>query len=407
MSQTFNFLAPEFITDPYPAYQYLRDEHPLFFDLPTSHWLLSRYEDVFAALRNPIFRSGRVDVLFAKIPATQRDGLQPLTSLLEPRLLFTDGQQHARLRTLISQAFSPRRIEQMRPIVRHAVQELLTTLDGRSELDLIAAFADPLPSRVITRIIGLPAEGFERFKNWTNQIYDFVGVSQVEPAVRATIANRAAAEISCYLQEEIRNRGNDDVDLLGSLLAAQENGERLSRGEIIANVVGLLNAGHETTANLIANGIWLLTKHPQQQRLLRDNPALLPPAIEEIMRFESPVQIVARRSAEPVILHDTQLAAGANLLLLLGSANRDPRSIDRPHQFDIRRAGPRHLAFGFGPHFCIGAALARLMAEEALRALLARWPKLEFAASPRWRASPIFRGLCELPLRVQWQPLAG
>lgn len=403
MNPTFNFLAPEFIADPYPAYQYLRDEQPLLFDLQTSHWLLSRYEDVFAALRNPAFRSGRVDVLFAKIPPPQRDGLQPLTSLLEPRLLFTDGQHHARLRSLVSQAFSPRRIEQMRTIVRQAVHELLAALAGRRELDLIADFADPLPSRVITRIIGLPAEGFEQFKTWTNQIYDFVGVSQVEPAVRASIANRAAEQLTCYLREEIRGRGGDDGDLLGALLAAEEQGERLSRGEIIANVVGLLNAGHETTANLIANGIWLLAGHPQQLAALRDDPALLPPAIEEIMRFESPVQIVARRSAEPVILHDTQLAAGANLLLLLGSANRDPRSIDRPHQFDIRRAGPRHLAFGFGPHFCIGAALARLIAEEALRELLRRWPALELTSAPHWRPSPIFRGLCELPLRVDWR----
>lgn len=401
MNSDIDLLSPDFIRNPYPAYQRLRDEHPVSWHAGTGYWFLTRCDDVHAALRNPLFRSGRMLAFFDGITPEKMAELRPLLRLLEPRILFAEGTQHQKLRGLLSQVFTPRQIELMRPLVRQTIDELVRDLKGRREFDFVREFADPLPSRVVCRILGLPAECFEQFKLWTNDIYEFIGVSSRDRTSRAERANAAAAEIEVFLARELHNRQpRPGPDLLSLLAKVEESGQQLSRAEIVANVVGLLNAGHETTTNLIGSGMYLLLNHPEQWRRLRADPALTAPAIEEIARYESPVQFLGRQLSEPVTIHGQELSAGANVLLLLGAANRDPRVFARADEFDIARSGPRHLAYGFGPHFCIGAAVARLVAEEALKRVVSEWHTVNMRDDVRWRPYPVFRGLEALNLIV-------
>lgn len=401
MSPKIDLLSPSFLQNPYPDYAAVRESTPACWHESTGYWLVTRYEDVHLALRHPQFRSSRVQALFDGIAPERMAEFAPLSQMLKPRLLFTDGADHQRLRSLISQAFAPRQIDWMRPIVRQTVEHLLEDVAERLEFDFIRDFADPLPSRLITQLLGLPAEHYEQFKAWTNDIYHFIGVSPVDRTTRAVKATASAQELDQYLNRQLNEIAASPIgNLLSVLKQTSEAGQRLTTTEIVANIVGLLNAGHETTTNLLGNGLYLLLTHPDQLRMLKQEPALLAGAIEEVARYESPVQIIARQVGDEALLGSVAFQAGANVLLLLGAANRDPHAFERPDEFDIRRQGPRHLAYGFGAHYCIGAALARLIAEEVFTRLLTTGPALELTSSPRWRPYPIFRGLLEMKVRV-------
>jgi cytochrome P450 len=401
MSLKIDLLSPAFLQNPYPDYAAVRESTPAYWHEPTGYWLVSRFEDVHLALRHPQFRSSRVHALFDGIAPERLAEFAPLSQMLKPRLLFTDGPDHQRLRSLISQAFAPRQIDWMRPIVRQTADQMLANLADRDEFDFIRDFADPLPSRVITQLLGLPAEHYEQFKAWTNDIYHFIGVSPVDRTTRAAKATASALELDQFLGQQLNQAEATPIgNLLSVLKQASEAGERLTTAEIIANIVGLLNAGHETTTNLLGNGLFLLLNHPDQLRMLHQEPTLLAGAIEEIARYESPVQIIARQVGDEALLGNVAFQAGANVLLMLGAANRDPQAFDRPNEFDIRRQGARHVAFGFGAHYCIGAALARLIAEEVFTRLLKAESALELTSSPRWRPYPIFRGLLEMKVRI-------
>lgn len=392
-----DLLSETFLNDPYVDYARVQADRPLYCHPSTGYWWLTRYEDVHQALRDPNFRSGRIDALFEGVAPDKLAELQPLRQLLRPRILFAEGAEHHRLRGLLSQAFTPRQLEAMRPVVRQTINELLQPLRDKHEFEFVREFADPLPSRVICRILGLPRECFVQFKNWTNDIYEFIGVSGRDKTERALQATAAASELQRFLERELHQRQpRPEPDLLSLLARVEEAGQQLSRVEIIANVIGLLNAGHETTTNLLSNGLYLLAQHPQQQQRLRENPELISFAVEEIARCESPVQLIARQLAESTTLHGVTLPAGANMLLILGAANRDPQAFSWPMEFDIGRTTPRHLAFGHGPHFCIGAALARMISQEALAAILATWPSWQLTGEVEWRPYPVFRGPREL-----------
>lgn len=401
MALSINPLDRSFVQDPYPVYQRLREEAPVYWHELTGYWWLTRYEDVWNALRDPRFSSARTDVLLRGIPSSDVETPRFLRSLLEQRLLFTDGTQHARLRSLLNHAFTPRQMERMRPIVRATIREQLAPLQGRNQVEVISELADPLPSRMICRIIGLPADRFDDFKKWTNDIYAFFGLAQGglgDRARAAAIAGRAAVHFLQQLIDERRRSPADD--LLSALIQAEEAGEKLTAHEIIFNIIGLLNAGHETTTNLLGNGLYLLLKHPDVLRAVRHDQNLLTAAIEESSRLESAVQMPGRILTEPVTLHGTELPAGANVLLLLGSANRDPRAFPDPDTLNLERQGSRPVTFGYGPHFCIGAALARMIAEEFFVSILTEWKTIELASPIEWRPYPVFRGLSSLIVRV-------
>lgn len=401
MTIFINPLDRSFVQDPYPVYQRLRDEAPVYWHEITGYWWLTRYDDVWNALRDPRFSSARSNVLLRGIPDSDPETRQFLRSLLEPRLLFTDGTQHARLRSLLNHAFNPRQMERMRPIVRATIREQLATLQGRHRVEIISELADPLPSRMICRIIGLPADRFDDFKEWTNDIYAFLGLAQGNPGERARAAAKAGRAAAGFLQQMIEERRRFPADdLISALIQAEEGGEKLTSQEIIFNIIGLLNAGHETTTNLLGNGLYLLLKYPDVLRSVREDQNLLASVIEETSRLESAVQMPARILTEAVTLHDIVLPAGASVLLLLGSANRDPRAFPEPDTLNLKRHDSRPVTYGYGPHFCIGAALARMIAEEFFASILTEWGTIQMAGPVEWKPYPVFRGLSTLMVRV-------
>ncbi len=392
--------SAEFIRDPYPAYHRYLAELPVCWDEPNRSWLISRYDDIHLILRDRRFSSARLDSFMERLdPAAQAEAA-PLRELLTNRLLLTDRPAHERIRALVQQAFVPRRIEAMRSFIQATADELLDRAEASGRMDLVADMADLLPSRVITAMLGLPAADQERFKAWTDDIYAFIGVSAVPVRDRARRATASAHELSAYLAKvfaEVRRQPRDD--LLSALVAAEQAGDRLTEMELFSNVVGIINGSHETTANLIANTLLTLIRHPEQLARLRADPELIAGAVEEGLRYESPVQMIGRLAAEDVEIAGARIAAGERIGLILGAANRDPAHFSDPDRFDITRSEHKHLAFGGGPHFCVGAALGRVEAQVAIAAVVRRFPGLRLAMPDVcWRPYPVFRGPATLPL---------
>lgn len=396
-----SLVSPDFIADPYPSYHRLRTERPVCWDESFRSWLVSRYADVHALLRDGRFSSRQLDAMMGGLSAPEQADAAPLREILTNRILLTDEPDHRRIRSLMQLAFTPRRVELMRPIILASVNELLDRALPAGRMELVAAFADPLPSHVIATMLGLPPEDHHQFKSWTDDIYGFLGISSVPLAERARKATDGARHLRKYLAElfaQIRQLPRDD--LLSALVAAEEQGERLTETELFSNVVGLINASHETTTNLIANTTYTLLRTGDWQRLV-DDPSLAADAVEEGLRYESPIQMLARGATEEVRLGDVTIAAGDRVALLLGSANRDPAEFPDPDRFDLSREKVKHVAFGGGPHFCLGAALGRLEGQIALEALSRRVPKLRLATEKvAWRPFPAFRGLTELLVTV-------
>jgi pimeloyl-[acyl-carrier protein] synthase len=298
----------------------------------------------------------------------------------------------------MQKAFAPRRVEAMRAHIQNTVDRLLVGVQGKGEMDLIRDFAAPLPSQIITPLLGLPPEDRHQFKAWADDIYAFMGLSAVPLVDRAGRALHSALELTAYLRNVIaRIRDAPRDDLLSAMVVTEDQGTSLREDEVIANVIGLLSASHETTTHLIGNSIWTLLRHPNQLQLLRDDPSLICSAVEEFLRFESPTQMVGRRVGEELEVNGQRMLKGQTVALLLGSANRDAQQFSDPERLDITRRQNPHVAFGVGSHFCLGASLARLEAQLAIASIVTRMPALKLACSePDWRPFPSFRGLNSL-----------
>jgi cytochrome P450 len=398
----FDLTSPEFIADPYPAYRHLRDEMPVCRDERTGFLLVTRYADVYPLLRDKRLSSDQVSAFMGRLPAEQQAALAPLRDILTNRVTFTDNPVHHRIRGLMQLAFTPRHVEKMRPVVEAEAGRLLDRVRAAGRMDLVADLADPLPSHVICEMLGLPPGDRARFKGWTDDIYAFLGLSPVPLADRAAVAVRSAIQLKAYLADlfaEIRRHPRDD--LLSALVAAEQQGDRLSDTELYSNVVSLINASHETTTNLIANTVLSLLRNPDQWRHLRDNPGAIEGAVEEGLRYESPIQMLGRVAVEDVTVGGLTIPRGERVAPVIGSANRDPGLCPDPDRFDVSRGELKHVAFGGGPHFCLGAALGRLEGEVAIAAVARRFPDLRLTgAELRWRPYPVFRGLAALP--VEW-----
>jgi cytochrome P450 len=325
-----------------------------------------------------------------------------LREILTNRLVLSDNPTHHRIRGLLQLAFTPRRVELMRAATKAIADELLDAMPTTGRLDLIAAYADPLPARVIAAMLGLPPGDRHRFKVWTDDIYAFFGFSAEPVSSRARRGTASALELRAYLADLFADRRRQPRDdLLSAMVAAEAQGDRLSQTELFSNVVGLINASHETTTNLIGNTVLALLRHPDQWQRLQKEPHLVPSAIEEGLRYDSPVQMVFRRAAEDIQIGDVAIPRGDRAILALGAANRDPVVYTNPDSFDLARDGVKHQAFGGGPHYCLGAALGRLEGELALAALCRRLPRLRLADDRlSWRQLPVFRGLRALPVEV-------
>lgn len=393
--------TPEWKADPFPLYARLREERPVCRVTVNGvgGWMVTRYDDVLAALKDArLVKNGRSvragpPVKYPWIP-------KPLRSL-GLNMLDQDDPRHARQRGLVHKAFTPGRIAQMEATIRATAGRLLDAAARRRSMDLIRGFARPLPLTVIIELLGVPPADHRAIHGWSTAVLRPRTPLNMLRALPGTL--RFMRHLRRLFAER-RARPRDD--LLTALALAEDSGDRLSDDELVAMVILLLLAGHETTVNLIASGALALLQHPEQLALLRAEPALMPAAIEELLRFTNPVETATDRFArEEIAIAGVTIEPGSLVLASIASANRDPRHFADPERLDLARSPNRHLAFGHGAHFCLGAPLARLEGRIALGALLERLPDLRLAAPAerlRWRATPVVRGLAALP--VAWGP---
>ena len=404
MSLDHLLTAPAFFTNPYPAYHRLRAEAPVYWSEAWGGWVLTRYRDVVAVLRDPRLYSsaGRVTYLLAQLPADVRAAAAPLERHYEVGLAHSDPPAHTRLRAILNRAFAARRVEALRPRVQQVVDELLDAAEARGDgrLDIIADLAYPLPATVIAEMIGAPTEDRDRFRDWAigiNALFSHGGRVTVE-GVRQ--AQASLLEMREYIRALVADhRAHPRDSLLGLLVSAGDQGETLTEAELVATCVTLFVAGHETTTHLIGNGVLALLQHPQALAELRARPALAESAVEELLRYDTSVQRGWRIARTDVEWDGHLIRPGQMVLPMLGAANRDPAQFPDPDRLDLARRDNRHLGFGFGIHFCLGAPLARLEAPLALNALLARFPRLALTDAPlHWRQDVALRGLLALPV---------
>jgi cytochrome P450 len=389
----FNPMDPEFLADPYPTYHRLRAEDPVHLS-PLGFWVLTRYEDVVAVLRD-----GRLakEAVIAFVAA--RFGIAPGTIGLS--MLDRDPPDHTRLRSLVSKVFTPRVVEGLRPHIQEIVDGLLQRVAGAGSMDLIEAFAYPLPVMVICELLGVPLEDHERFKGWSLDMAR--GLDAIMLPVDSEVARRSGAArhaLSGYFRGLIaERRASPRGDLLSALIAAEEAGDKLSEDELLASCILLLVAGHETTVNLIGNGTLALLRHPEQLRRLREDPGLITSAVEELLRYDGPVQRTARMPSTDVTIGGRTISKGEMVMPFIGAADRDPAQFPDPDRLDITRSDNRHIAFGLGIHFCLGAPLARAEGQIAINTLVQRLPTLALATGrPEYRQSLTLRGLKALPV---------
>jgi pimeloyl-[acyl-carrier protein] synthase len=382
------FFTPEFFADPYPTYDELRGE-PVHWEEELEGWVLTGYGEVAAALADPRVSRG----------GGPREG-DLLTRLLTRMMLFTDPPGHTRLRALANRAFTPRRVEALRPRIAAIVDELLAPVE-EGEWELIEGLAYPLPVIVIAEILSLPSGDQALFKRWSDDVIAVAAGRAASPVLREQ-ALRSATELAEYfagLVDELRARPNDT--LLSGLVEAEEGSTRLSEDELLANAILLLMNGHETTTFAIGNGMHSLLRHPSELVRLRDDPGLIAGAVEEILRYDGSIQMRGASAREDFELGSREIRAGQVVWLAIGATGRDPRMFREPNRFDIGRSPNRHLQFGRGAHFCIGAALARAEIEFAVGGLLGRFRRIELAAAEiEWHQIDVFRGPKALPLAL-------
>ncbi len=396
--QTFSLADPPpgFVDDPYPLYTRLRAERPVHALGPGS-WLLTRHADVLAAYRHPAMSSDKREEFAPRLGAGT-----PIYEHHTTSLVFSDPPRHTRVRRLLMGALNQRAIARMEAPLEALVAGLLERLTDEPEPDLIEHFAARIPVEVIGNLLAVPHAERGPLRDWSLAI-----LSALEPAPAPAVlarANAAVVDFCAYLRtlvaERRRRPGDPEADVLTRLIQGHpaDDGE-LSETELLHNCIFLLNAGHETTTNLIGNGVHALLVHRSQWERLRAEPGLIGSAVEELLRFESPLQLNNRQAREPVAFGGVALPAGSFVTLCIAAANRDPDVFDAPDRLDIAREPNRHLAFGQGAHACSGMNVARLEARLAIGALVARWPRLELAGAPERDRRVRFRGFRRLPVR--------
>lgn len=392
-------LTPSFFADPYPVYARMRDQGPVYWSERLRRLVVVHYRECEAGLRDPRWSKQMVPALMENRPESARAELAPMVNALSRQMLFADPPDHTRLRSLVNKAFTPRTVEGLRSRIAEITGRLLDQVAGRGEMDVIRDFAYPLPATVICEMLGIPLEQRDQFKRWSDDVAAWIGNMEGDPEIdRRT--QRSLAEAGDYFAAfgaELRENPRDD--LMSALVHAEEDGDGLSLEELMANAMLLLAAGHETTTNLIGNGLLALLRNPEQLQRLRQDPQLAGTAVEEFLRYDSPAQLVARLAVTEMEVAGQALPPGTVVGYLLGAANRDPRQFENADQLDVGRQNNKHLSFAHGIHFCLGAALARAEGEIALTAILDRLGNLQLAAAEvRFAPNFTLRGLESLPV---------
>jgi len=352
-----------FQSNPYPTYQWLREEAPVYHNDRLDFWALSRFDDVLAALHDT-----------ATYTSTKGVALEDDGQGLSKSMIHMDPPDHTQLRKVIARRFTPKRIAELEPLVREWAQSLAGQLAGRAQFDVVQDYSALLPATVISVMLGLPESEHESVRVWTDDLLTRPE-DRIEQGLPADEATQKLAVLSASYAAQRRADPNDDI--LSLLVTMECMGEPLTDAEVIGMCLLLISGGHETTSKLIANGVRLFGRHPEQRRAVIEDPALMIPAVEELLRFTSPTQYMTRTTTADVVVRGATIPAGSKVALLFGSGNRDPREFDRPDEFDIFRPNPRILAFGHGAHVCLGAAVARLEGRIALQEFLARFPDYE------------------------------
>lgn len=392
----YHLLDPEVLGHPYPLYARLRSEDPVHWDPFLHAWIVTRYNDVARVLLEFIAKRTPTPEQLASVGLAE---LSPIAQIMVKQMLFMDAPMHMRLRALCSQAFTPRRVEALRHHIEEIADRLLDAVEPVGSMDVIAEFAAPLPAIVTAEMLGVPTSDHEKLKTWSADFAEMLGNFQHNPdhALRVLHSLR---EMQAYFKDRIEElKGAPRAGLIHSLLTAEVDGDRLSEEEVVANTIVTMVGGQETTTNLIGNGLLTLIRNPAQTQNLRNDRSLLPSAVEELLRYESPSQHTARLAPEDLELGDKKIRKRDAVIAVMGAANRDPERFSDPDRLDLARADNRHLAFGYGPHFCFGAALARIEGQIAFAAILRRFSDLT-VTSPTlvWRENLGLRGLKSLPI---------
>jgi len=392
----YHLLDPEVLADPYPLYRRLRTEDPVHWDPYLHAWVVTRYAEVVEVLHR--FSAKRTPTP-EKLADLGMEQLSPIARVMVHQMLFLDPPQHSRVRGLAAVAFTPRRVERLRDHIAKITDSLLDAVSSRGGMEVMEDLANPLPAIVTAEMLGVPIDDHRRLKDWSQDFAEMLGNFQHNPGRAAKVA-RSLEEMTSYFQEAVRRQATHPTEgLVNALTVAEIDGDRLTEDEVVANVIVTLVGGQETTTNLIGNGLLTLLRHPDEMERLRRDPALVPEAVEELLRYESPSQHTARLAPNDVELGGRLIKRGQAVIAVMGAANRDPERFRDPDRLDLRREDNRHLAFGWARHFCFGAPLARMEGQIAFSALLRRLPDLRLTPGPiTWRPNLGLRGLTALPV---------
>lgn len=396
---------PAVMADPFPVYARLREQDPVHWSPSVKSWIVTRYEDVRDLLLSDSLSVNRLVRFYTARPPAEAELLRDLIHYLNLWLAFRDPPDHTRLRRIMRHAFTAPAIERMRPNIGEITEMLLDRLEARGadRVDLIREFALQLPAFVIMDLLDVPRDRLDDFKDWSDDMAVFIGGARNATDKYARAA-RGCQKMSSYFRDLVAERRRDPrPSFLMDLIEAQDEGDSLSDDELVATCILVLFAGHETTTNLIGNAALLLLRHPDQLALLRQDPALIHGAIEEVLRYDGPTNALVREVAEDHALHGRRLREGERVFVMVNSANRDPRQFAEPERFDITRAQNRHLTFGQGIHLCLGAKLAREEGRIAVRALFERFPEMALDPDepPEWLDAMVPRGTRRLPVRLK------
>jgi len=393
----YHLLDPGVLANPYPLFRRLRTEDPVHWDPFLHTWVVTSYAEVLEVLHT--YSADRTHTP-EKLEGMGLSQMTPLANLMVKLMLFMDPPSHTRLRSLASYAFSPARVAVLRTHIREIVSRLLDTVQSKGQMDVIADLAEPLPAIVTAEMLGVPVEDRDQLKAWSADFAEMLGNFQHNPEGAPRML-RTVHEMTTYFHDAVRRQKDHPREgLVHSLMTAEVDGDRLTEEEVVASCIVTMVGGLETTTNLIGNGVLTLLRHPEEMKRLRDDLSLIPSAVEEMLRYESPSQHTGRLAPEDRELGGKLIRKRQAVMAVMAAANRDPERFPEPDRFDITRKDNRHLAFGYAAHFCFGAALARVEGQEALEAVIRRMPNLELTPGPLvWRNNLGLRGLIALPVR--------
>ena len=394
----------DILQDPYPTYSRLHEEGPIhYLDVGSKWavWSVISHAECSSVAKDPRLSAKRAQQMLLPLPLSRQAEFSELARMFSLWLIFMDPPEHTRLRKLLNKGFSPAAIEALRPQVEAIVDRMLSPLQHGSEVELMGEFANPMPVRIISEMLGVPQELHDTFVNWSRAIAVFRGNPE-RTVEQARAAQDALIAMTDFFRKAVaERRRNKGDDLISLLIDIEEDGEVLTEEELYAQCIALLFAGHETTRNLIGNGMYTLLKHPQETAELREKPEMIRSAVEELLRYESPVQFTARVLKDDIEVCGQRIPKRWSILCMLGAANRDPKQFKEPNQLNLNRLNNQHLAFSAGPHFCIGNQLARLEGQIALLNLVQRFPEMRLTGPrPEWAPTFGFRGLKSLAVTL-------